>query len=104
MEVRPDLEVRRKTASTVKLPLNMDESERRRLCEVLLKISDLSMKAFDIVDTDRISEADVLLLLQLPDWCNAFTKGIESHARKRVAGDEHRGIERTSYMGTGKKR
>lgn len=103
MEVRPDLEDRRKKASTKKMRLNMEESERRRLCAILLKISSLSMEAFDIIDTDRISEADVLLILQLPDWCNAFTKGIEVHARKRIAGqDQQRSIQRTSYRGTGK--
>lgn len=81
----------------------METSERLDLMDVLLELSKISGEAFDMLEANLISEADVFLILQLPDWCNKFTQGIERHARRRVAGqDPARSINRTSYRGTQK--
>lgn len=103
MEVRPDLEEKRRTASTTKNPLRMEKAERDELMEILLRISKISMEAFDMIEADELSEADVFLILQLPDWCNAFTRRVEAHARNRARESrEERQRQRTSYMGTNK--
>lgn len=104
-EVRPDLEAERAKASTKKMPMTMMEnSERLELMDVLLRISSISQEAFDILDSQSISEADVFLILQLPDWCNAFTKGMEDYARMKVDAADRRDRQRTSYRGTNKGR
>lgn len=99
IQVRPDLDAKRAEASEHKHPLRMDEYERTELMEVLLKISSIAQEAFDVVDANALSEKDVFLILQLPDWCNYFTKAMEHQARRMAEGQRQR--QRTSYRGTG---
>lgn len=56
-----------------------------RLKEVLLQITQMALQAFDVLDTNLISEHDTYVILQLPDYVNAFTDGIKKHARARIA-------------------
>lgn len=67
-----------------KVPLNMPADERHRLMDVLLRIHQIAMTTFDALEADAISESDVFVMLQLPEYCNTFTKGIEKHARERL--------------------
>lgn len=101
VSIRPDLDAERAKASTVKVPLGMESAERRRLMDVLLRLHEIAMQAFDAMEADALSEADVLLLLQLPDYCNQFTRAIERHARTKADAIE-RQRTRTSYMGRGR--
>lgn len=75
------------------MPLGMPNEERRRLMDVLLRLQKLAGDAFDVLDAQMISERDALLFLQLPDYCNAFTLGIEKFARSKVGrgGDSVKG-------------
>lgn len=74
MQVRPDLDKKLETASTDKKPFLIDERRRQDLMEVLLKISDISIQAFDVMDNREMSPADVFLILQLPDWANKYSE------------------------------
>jgi hypothetical protein len=67
-----------------KVPLDMDNAERLRLMDVLLRITDIAGKAFDVLDSKQVSEADILVIVQLPDYCNAFTTGLTAHAMKKA--------------------
>lgn len=100
IQVRPDLDAEREKASIKKVSFRMDPTLRTHLLDVLLDIQNLAGDIFDMLDADQVSEADILLMLQLPDYCNKFTKAMETHARQvvRPTQGDVRNRQRTSYM------
>lgn len=70
--------------SDVKVRFGMPEPERRDLLDVLLRINAIAMRAFDVIEADAISEADVLDMTRLPDACNQFTQALTRHAHRKI--------------------
>ncbi len=80
--MRPDLDAAVAVAKHRKVPLMLDNAERLRLMDVLLRITDIAGQAFDVLESKQVSEADILVIVQLPQYVNAFTSALTAHARR----------------------
>lgn len=79
-----NLQAKAEKASTTKNKLNMDPTQAMRLREDLLKISNLAIAAFDVLDSGMVSQFDVIQMAMLPEYINRFSQGIQQHANNTV--------------------
>ena len=72
-------------ASPRRVPMDFPSDEQRRLMDVLLRITDIAGQTFDALERNELSERELMVMLQLPAYCNQFTRGIRAHLARRAA-------------------
>lgn len=86
--VRHARETRKRHA---KIPLGMPQKERQRLMALMLRIHEQAMIAFDCLEADMVSEHDVAVMAQLPQYVNSFVDAMKAHANRRIEAEARRG-------------
>lgn len=80
-----NLQAKAETADTTKVKLHLRRDRAIELMDHLLAITKISVRIFDCLDEDAVSEQDLIMMVLLPEHLNKVTEEMKNHAKSRIA-------------------